>query len=72
MLYGDVQGRKFPLLMLVTETIRYLKDQLIKTCKGNINGLQDTDIQWILTVPAIWSDSAKSFMRKAAENVSLI
>ena len=28
------------------------------------------DIQWIITVPAIWSVSARSFMRKAAKKVS--
>ena len=27
------------------------------------------DIKWILTVPAIWSDPAKTFMRKAAVQV---
>jgi hypothetical protein len=26
-------------------------------------------IQWVLTVPAIWSDKAKHFMRRAAEKV---
>ena len=28
------------------------------------------DIFWVLTVPAIWDDSAKQFMREAAVNVS--
>ena len=28
------------------------------------------DIFWVLTVPAIWEDSAKQFMREAAVNVS--
>jgi hypothetical protein len=27
------------------------------------------DINWVLTVPAIWSDAAKQFMREAAVEV---
>ena len=30
------------------------------------------DIFWVLTVPAIWDDSAKQFMREAAVNVSFL
>ena len=29
------------------------------------------DIQWVITVPAIWRQSAKQFMRHAALQVSL-
>lgn len=30
-----------------------------------------TDVSWVLTIPAIWSEPAKQFMRKAAEEVQL-
>ena len=33
--------------------------------------MQDENIEWVLTVPAIWDDPAKQFMRKAAEKVFL-
>ena len=29
-----------------------------------------TDIQWVLTVPAIWTPRAKQFMREAAYEVN--
>ena len=32
--------------------------------------VEKDDIFWVLTVPAIWNDSAKQFMREAAVNVS--
>ena len=32
--------------------------------------LEEQDIHWVLTVPAIWNDVAKQFMREAAEEVS--
>jgi hypothetical protein len=31
--------------------------------------IRDNEIKWVLTVPAIWSDPAKEFMRKSAEKV---
>ena len=31
----------------------------------------ETDIDFVLTVPAIWGDAAKMFMREAAIQVSL-
>ena len=47
------------------ESIRYLKDHALH----QLGGTFDDDIQWVLTVPAIWDDSAKQFMRLAAEKV---
>jgi hypothetical protein len=33
------------------------------------DGIRNSDIHWVLTVPAIWNDAAKQFMREAAEEV---
>ena len=30
-----------------------------------------SDIRWVLTVPAIWTDESKGFMRQVALNVSI-
>ena len=51
-------------LEVFSESIRYLKDHALRHLDG-----PDDDIQWVLTVPAIWDDSAKQFMRLAAEKV---
>ncbi|XP_063414965.1 heat shock 70 kDa protein 12A-like [Mytilus trossulus] len=32
------------------------------------DGIKPQEIDWVLTVPAIWSDTAKQFMREAANN----
>jgi hypothetical protein len=34
--------------------------------------IEPKDIRWVLTVPAIWSDAAKQFMRKSANLVNTI
>lgn len=52
------------------ESIRYLKEHALEQlARTGTAGISDRDIQWVLTVPAIWDDSAKQFMRLAAEKV---
>jgi molecular chaperone DnaK (HSP70) len=53
-------------------SIRYLKDHLLAMVQDRVNDIKETDIQWVLTVPAIWNDAAKQFMREAAIDVSVL
>jgi hypothetical protein len=57
-------------MKVFTASIKYLKDHLISYCANQQTGLKEEEIHWVLTVPAIWSDPAKKFMREAAEEVS--
>ncbi|CAH1264037.1 HSPA12B [Branchiostoma lanceolatum] len=57
----DVNGKKLPALDVFAHALRYLKDHMLKATT-----LKNDDICWVLTVPAIWDDSAKQFMRQAA------
>ena len=50
-------------------TLKYLKDTAIKWLDEQFQH-PARKIQWIVTVPAIWSDAAKNVMRKAAEKVN--
>ncbi|KAK3611854.1 hypothetical protein CHS0354_040526 [Potamilus streckersoni] len=63
----DERNKSLPALTVFSAAIRYLKDDLLnnlnKTMKGAIRA---EDILWILTVPAIWDDRAKEFMRQAS------
>lgn len=56
-------------LIVFTESINYLKQSLLDDAKKQQTDIEITDIKWILTVPAIWSDPAKAFMRTAAVQV---
>lgn len=51
-------------------SIRYLKDKCIELFQKKRMTIHYDEIQWILTVPAIWDESAKQLMRKAAEQVA--
>lgn len=66
----DETGKSFSLRAVFKESIRFLKDHAL----GAITRQEDvfpTDVFWVLTIPSIWSEPAKQFMRKAAEEVYL-
>ena len=67
-------GRKFDALVVFSQSIRYLKDkaiEIIREVTGD-EGYNAMDIQWVLTVPAIWKPAAKQFMREAAYVVNYV
>ncbi|XP_052793109.1 heat shock 70 kDa protein 12B-like [Mya arenaria] len=67
----DDRGRKMTAMLVFSEIIRYLKDHLLKLLEMRGTGVDNKDIHWVLTVPAIWSDSAKQFMRETATKAGI-
>ena len=65
----DERGKHMPALDVFAEAIGYLKRHVMKSCDERGFGLSEHEIKWVLTVPAIWGDAAKQFMRTAAEQV---
>lgn len=46
--------------------IRCMKQRLLDDLKTRGNTVKEDNILWVVTVPAIWNDGAKQFMREAA------
>lgn len=67
----DDKGRKMNALTVFTMSIKYLKEHLLNTLGNRASGVTDRDVHWVLTVPAIWNDNAKQFMREAAEKAGI-
>ncbi|XP_069129617.1 heat shock 70 kDa protein 12A-like isoform X2 [Argopecten irradians] len=67
----DIRDRELPALKVFSEAIKYLKGHLLKALEKRATDVKDTDIEWVLTVPAIWNDPAKQFMRLAAEQAGI-
>ena len=77
----DVRHKPMCAMDVFTAAIKALKDHLIEELKRKdrenleqgqeamANNYEDL-IHWVLTVPAIWDDAAKQFMRESAINVS--
>ncbi|XP_060577966.1 heat shock 70 kDa protein 12B-like [Ruditapes philippinarum] len=62
----DISGREMPALVVFANAIKFLKDNFMATIRKRVPSLKDTDVTYVLTVPAIWNDMAKRFMREAA------
>lgn len=65
----DETGKPMAALVVFTESLKYLMDSLLNHARMQQSEIKLQDIKWIITVPAIWSDPAKAFMRKAAVGV---
>ncbi|XP_060600608.1 uncharacterized protein LOC132754036 [Ruditapes philippinarum] len=64
----DEMGRSLPAIDVFAMSIRFLKDDVLENCNKGRAGIKivTQDVQWVLTVPAIWNDGAKQFMRESA------
>ena len=66
----DATGKTLRALKVFALCIQWLKDDLLSEWKTRLPGtIKDDDVHWMLTVPAIWSEAAKQFMRTAAQEV---
>ena len=65
----DETGKPMEARKVFGAGIKYLKDRLFKKSKDQFPETQEEDIRFVLTVPAIWNEGAKQFMREAAKEV---
>jgi molecular chaperone DnaK (HSP70) len=69
----DACGKQLSAKKVFSMVIKFLKDDLLKECSKQLgDSVNDKDVKWVLTVPAIWNDVAKQFMREAAIEVSYL
>ncbi|XP_069131145.1 heat shock 70 kDa protein 12B-like isoform X1 [Argopecten irradians] len=67
----DETGKKLSAMLVISLSIGYMKDHLMSLINRRCIGIDEDDIHWIITIPAIWEDSAKQFMREAAVNYGI-
>ncbi|XP_052785785.1 heat shock 70 kDa protein 12B-like [Mya arenaria] len=69
----DIQGKSLLAKTVFALSIKYLKDDLLAVTNDRVLGMiKDSEIHWVLTVPAIWDDGAKQFMREAAIEAGIL
>ncbi|XP_071128424.1 heat shock 70 kDa protein 12A-like [Mytilus edulis] len=71
MMIHDIRGGKLPAIDVFSTAIRALKDHALKHVEKGGNHIKLEEIKWVLTVPAIWTDKAKTFMRLSAEKAGI-
>ncbi|KAH3835082.1 heat shock 70 kDa protein 12A-like isoform X4 [Dreissena polymorpha] len=67
----DQIGREINAMHVFSASIKYLKDKIMETIGDKCHIKNESDVYFILTCPAIWSEKAKQFMRLAAEKAGI-
>ncbi|XP_060570465.1 heat shock 70 kDa protein 12A-like [Ruditapes philippinarum] len=68
----DETGKKLPAMTVFSLSIEYLRKEIVDTLSNQIVDIFNvSEIGWVLTVPAIWNDAAKQFMREAAQQAGI-
>lgn len=52
--------------------IEYIWNTVFRRVKEQITNLNEENIHWVLTVPAIWNEDARQFMLEAAKKVRIV
>ena len=67
----DINGERMSAMTIFTMAIRYMREHLLEALNKQYPNIQQSDIMFVITVPAIWNDASKQFMREAAIAVSV-
>ncbi|XP_056017396.1 heat shock 70 kDa protein 12A-like [Ostrea edulis] len=67
----DATGKEIEAIKVFELSIKYLVGDLMKTLKNSYPDLKESDVEYVITVPAIWDDRSKQFMREAAREAGI-
>ncbi|KAK3100078.1 hypothetical protein FSP39_014408 [Pinctada imbricata] len=67
----DDQGEEMPAKTVFAHCIRYMKEDLTKMLSEKKTSVREDEIRWVITVPAIWEEASKQFMREAAKEAGI-
>jgi hypothetical protein len=63
-------GKKMLALKVFSHALRFFKDHCLQELSDQSSTrIVNDDIRWVITVPAIWRQPAKQFMRQASYEV---
>lgn len=67
-----IDGRELPLMKVISLSLKYISEKALEKLSEQVGKIVTTKIRWVLTVPALWSEEHKHFMRKAAVEAGII
>ncbi|WAR26409.1 HS12B-like protein [Mya arenaria] len=67
----DIEGNSHQALPIFSMAIKFLQTHLLQTVANQKKGVLEKDICYVITVPAIWDDNAKEFMRTAVKETGI-
>lgn len=67
----DITGKTLEAGHVFTRYIKCLKDSMFQNVESVFQGIRDDDIEYVLTVPAIFGKNSKMFLREASVKVRM-
>ena len=65
-------GKKLRAIEVFAHALRFFRDHCLQELSDqSATPIANDDIRWVITVPAIWRQPAKQFMRQAAYKVCM-
>ncbi len=68
----SADGRELSLMKVIAESLKFIADKALQKLQEQIGKVVKARIRWVLTVPALWSEEHKHFMRKASLEAGII
>ena len=68
----SVDGRELGLMKVISQSLKYIAEKGLEKLQEQVGKIVSTKIRWVLTVPALWSEEHKHFMRRAAVEAGII
>lgn len=65
----DHMGNPLDAMEVFSKSIEYLKEKFWESLRSKKIEISEKDVHWVVTIPAIWDEFSKKFMRKSAEKV---
>ncbi|XP_073412672.1 heat shock 70 kDa protein 12A [Dendrobates tinctorius] len=66
-------GKRVKALEIFAFALRYFKEQALKELSDQAGEeMENSEVRWVITVPAIWKQPAKQFMRQAAYKAGMV
>ncbi|CAM9417648.1 unnamed protein product, partial [Hapterophycus canaliculatus] len=66
-------GQKLPLLVVMVSVLRHFKEDVLAHLSSAANASQTIEhVLWVITIPAMYDDFSKRFMRVAAHMAGLV
>uniref|UniRef100_A0A8C2AQ45 Heat shock protein 12B n=1 Tax=Cyprinus carpio TaxID=7962 RepID=A0A8C2AQ45_CYPCA len=69
----SVSGRRVRAIEVFAHALRFFREHVLKEVKDQSSSvLEGNEVRWVITVPAVWRQPAKQFMREAAYLAGLV
>uniref|UniRef100_A0A8C1EYY5 Heat shock protein 12B n=1 Tax=Cyprinus carpio carpio TaxID=630221 RepID=A0A8C1EYY5_CYPCA len=68
----SVNGRRVRAIEVFAHALRFFREHALKVKDQSSSVLEGNEVRWVITVPAVWRQPAKQFMREAAYLAGLV